>query len=419
MKKYALFILTVLALILKIDVYACGEITELNSNIGSVSVVNDSNYLVTIPVGTKEVTLTGKTDYSWVDGYEPRTVSTSSKIELKVDGNTCGYGIYTYFVSFKEFSPIIAEKDPEPSVPEEPQTPANTTPDSGGAPTGSGDLLLSKLEITLHELDFDPYKYEYDLEVDMDVTSLDIIAEAADSTISISISSNAYSLKEGKNVVAITLVDANGNTSVYNINVNRVKAKSNNNFLAALSIEGYQLNFDPSVTVYELGIRKEKTLNISAVPESELANFVILGNMNLSDGDTITIRVAAEDKTTRDYVINIKRVFNIMDYWIYIIILLLVLFIVIILIINKQKKNKKNMGPQTVEGNKNTAGVIQEIAPQNTVSEQSNIQQTSQTVTPVQPGVLKIIEPTNLDPVEEIPVTTVDEDNSPTEVFQL
>lgn len=88
----------------------------------------------------------------------------------------------------------------------------------------------------------------------------------------------------------------------------------------------------------------------------------------------------------------------------------------------KQKKNKKKMGPQTLEGQANTAGVVQEIAPQNQSagSDQGAVNQNGLEThtTSSTPGTLKIIEPTNLD-VQEQPSTAVNEDQSPTEVFQL
>ena len=70
------------------NISACGEIKELYSSVGTISTIGETKYLVTVPKGTNEVTLTGTTDYTWVKGYEPRTVSTKNgNVELKVDGN--------------------------------------------------------------------------------------------------------------------------------------------------------------------------------------------------------------------------------------------------------------------------------------------------------------------------------------------
>ena len=207
------------------------------------------------------------------------------------------------------------------------------------------------------------------------------------------------------------------------MNVNKVQKKSSNNFLAGLTIEKYQLNFDPSVTEYTVEIGKESVLNISAITESELASYVILGNTNISDGDTITVRVTAENGETKDYVITVKRKFNIMDYWIFIVIGLLLFLLLLVFTISKNKKNKKKMGPETIQGENNTAGVIQDVGSQNQNSAQTEVfSQDGAQMAPTTstPGTLRIIEPTNLDtqPVNN-ENSAVDEDKSPTEIFQL
>lgn len=416
MKKFSLSILVAAIVLFGNNVYACGEIKELKSDVGTVSLVDESNFLVTVPEGTAEVTLSGVTDYAWVDGYAPRKVSTKGEVELKVDGNSCGYGIYTYFVKFKTLSNVIAE------------TPVTVTEDENSATVEEtpntldidyGTLKLNTLRIAETDFVFDPDTREYNLKVASNVTKLDITAES-EPAITIAISEVANDLQVGENVVRVALVDAEGQTGLYIINVERETTKSSNNFLASITVEGYQLNFDPSITSYTLEIGKESSLNINVVPESELANYVILGNVNLVDGSTITIRVTAEDKTTKDYIININRVFNIMDYWVYIVIILLVLLLVILLIIFKQKKKKKKIGPAELEAQKETAGVVQEFAPQNLSSENAetaNQNETTLSSSTTTPGTLKIIEPTNVEtPVEE---ATPNADESSTEVFKL
>jgi len=237
--------------------------------------------------------------------------------------------------------------------------------------------------------------------------------------VSVSISENAFSLIEGENLVAVTLVDANGNTAVYNIKVNKVPPKSNNNYLSSLKIEDYQFNFDPAKNVYELEIGKDLSLNISAVTQDTKSTYEIIGNVNLHTGSVITIKVTAEDGSVRDYVINIKRVFNIMDYWIYIVIALLLLLLGILLIISKKKKNKKKLGPQTIDGQQETAGVVQEITSQNVAPiEPQNGEENVSVMADVQAGTLKIIEPTDIEKTDDSS-NKVDEENSPTEIFEL
>lgn len=423
MKKYLILSLIGIFSLFGVRVEACGEIKDLKSDVGSITTINESTYLVTVPLGTKEVVLEGSTDYKWVEGYEPRKLTVGEDAELKVDGFDCGYGIYTYFIKFKTASNLIAENEPsgEPQEPINPPTAddPNVIDPSTPSTTEENTLPLTKLEIKEVSIDFDPSIRNYSVSVDNKVTSLDIIAESQDATVTITVSSNANALEEGANVITINLEDTVGNKGVYTLVVTREKAKSSNNFLANITIDNYQLNFDTSITTYDLSIKKDKILNINAVTVSDKASFAILGNSNLNNGSVITIRVTAEDKTTRDYTINIIKKFNIMDYGIYILIGLLLLLLIVLLLISKKKKNaKKKMGPKELAPEESTAGVVQEIASQNGV--QTDPVNTA-SMTPnetVQAGTLQIIEPTNIETSTEEQQPS-QEDDGQTEVFQL
>lgn len=430
MKKKVLSIIVAFLFIITCEeVSACGEIKELSSSVGTVSVIGESKYLVTVPEGTNEVTLSGSTDYTWIEGYAPRVVSTKNgPIELKVDGNACGFGTYTYFVEFKELSPVIAENDPTPDA-QAPNSnevgtdPSDAEPDPApSTPVNYGVLVLNDLKIAGLDFAFSPETRVYDLEIEDTISKLDITPLTQDSSVTVRISDNAGDLQNGMNTITINLSDYYGNSGLYVLNVNKVKAKSSNNFLASLIVEKYQLNFDPSRTEYTVEIGKESVLNITAVTESELASYVVLGNTNLAGNDTITIRVTAENGETKDYVLNVKRAFNIMDYWIFIVIGLLLFLLLLVFTISKNKKNKKKMGPEVIKGETNTAGVVQEVASQN---QNSTVTETfvqdadgNTTVVTTTPGTLKIIEPTNLETSSESE-NKVDENESPTEVFQL
>lgn len=424
LKKKIFFLIIAFIWLTKMEVLACGEIEELHTDVGTITIVDSSNYLVTVPAGTKEVTLTGKTNYAWVDGYAPKKVSTSGVTELKVDGNACGYGIYTYFVEFKELSNKTTENEKltNDQASSETATPDSTHPEEGVQTEGKNPLLKN-LKIPSYEILFDQHTFEYEVEVDSEVDSLDIIAEPEDDLVEISISSNAKNLKEGENLISITLKDASGNTSVYYLTVYRMEPKSNNNYLASIIVAGYQLNFDPSITLYELEIGKESSLNIQAVTESELAHYEIIGNAGLTDGSTVKIRVTAEDDSTKDYVISITKKFNIMDYWIYIVIVLLVLLLLILLLIIKQKKQKKKgIEPETIDTPNSTAGIVEEITTQNSAPLQEYTEPASLDVNLQAPNTnaqLRIIEPTNIETKTEVLAQPIDEDDNPTEIFKL
>lgn len=424
MKKYVFLVIASLTLLIGLDVKACGEITELKTDVGTVIVPDGLGFIVRIPEGTNEVLLQGKTEYPWVEGFGPRRVSTADdNVELKVDGTSCGYGIYTYKVKFETYRELIAENEPSQGTTPNETTPPVTTGEPD--PSSNESLELETLTIEGVELSFDPKIKEYDFEVEGDVERLQIDYKKKDEATVVSISESANNLEEGLNTISIVLMDAEYNTQKYTLRVTRKEPKSDNNFLANITIQGHQLNFDPAITNYTVEIGKEKTLNITAVKESELADYVILGNSNLGTGSKITITVTAENGSTRDYVLNIKRVFNIMDYWMYIIIILLILLLLIILMIMKKKQKNQKMGPKEVAVEQNTAGVVQEIAPQNATQPTANStdNQNGATVSEASQGsgptTLKIIEPTDVVETVEAQATVAETTESDTEIFKL
>lgn len=89
------------------------------------------------------------------------------------------------------------------------------------------------------------------------------------------------------------------------------KPKSTNKALKDLVIENYKLtpDFDPDVTKYtlEVGADVEK-LDVSPITQDEKADAEVSGNTNLKVGNnTITVKVIAEDKTTRFYTITVTK----------------------------------------------------------------------------------------------------------------
>jgi len=100
----------------------------------------------------------------------------------------------------------------------------------------------------------------------------------------------------------------------------------------SITIEGYDLNFDPKVKNYQLKISNESKLKINVNKE----NYTINGNQKLKNGSIITITVNEKEKVT--YVINIKKNTNYTIYFIAIISVLLLVNLIRIFIKNKKKK---------------------------------------------------------------------------------
>lgn len=101
-----------------------------------------------------------------------------------------------------------------------------------------------------------------------------------------------------------------------------------------ITIEGYDLKFDPKVKNYTLEIGNDQELIINTNLSKD--KVIINGNKNLKDGSLITITITNEEKTT--YVISIKKKENHTILFIGIISILLLLNLIRLFI--KKKKSK-------------------------------------------------------------------------------
>lgn len=101
-----------------------------------------------------------------------------------------------------------------------------------------------------------------------------------------------------------------------------------------ITIDNYNLNFNPEIKDYKLEIGSEEKLTIKTNVDTK--KVTIKGNQDLKNGSIITITIKDEETTT--YIINIKKKENLTLYFIGAISVLLFINIIRILIKNKQKK---------------------------------------------------------------------------------
>lgn len=109
--------------------------------------------------------------------------------------------------------------------------------------------------------------------------------------------------------------DNNCSSTTYKIDVTRTSPSTNSN-LSDLSINGATItNFDPRILIYNLpSVGNEVTsLNIKAVVEDIGKATIIstLGTKSLNVGNNkLSVIVEAEDKSTKEYIINVRRLSN-------------------------------------------------------------------------------------------------------------
>ena len=134
-------------------------------------------------------------------------------------------------------------------------------------------------------------------------------------------------LSIGETIITVSNDDKTITASINIRVVNKPKEKLN------ITIEGYNLNFEPTIKDYTLEIGNEDKLKINTNISEE--KVIINGNQNLKSGSIITITVAEDEKVT--YVINIKKKGNYTIYFIAAISVLLLINLIRIMIKNKKK----------------------------------------------------------------------------------
>ena len=275
----------------------------------------------------------GYTFNGW--GTNKNCTTTGNKNVYKAKKNTTLYACYTK---------------------EENTTKTTTTTTKVTTTTAKTDikLYLKELNVEGQTIDFSKFKTNYEIKVLYDVESIKINAEAASDGINTEYQ-NEVNLEVGENEIPITLSDGT-NSSVYTLKVIRlkegeeIKDASNDATLKSLVLTGYNIDFNSTVTSYELTVKYNvSNIEVKATPSDENAKFVITGNSDIVNGSVIKVDVQAEDGTLMSYKINITKQNFFQTYKTYFLIGAgVVLLILIILVIIDRKKKVKRVPKTTV-----------------------------------------------------------------------
>lgn len=275
----------------------------------------------------------GYTFNGW--GTNKNCTTTGNKNVYKAKKNTTLYACYTK---------------------EENTTKTTTTTTKVTTTTAKTDikLYLKELNVEGQTIDFSKFKTNYEIKVLYDVESIKINAEAASDGINTEYQ-NEVNLEVGENEIPITLSDGT-NSSVYTLKVIRlkegeeIKDASNDATLKSLVLTGYNIDFNSTVTSYELTVKYNvSNIEVKATPSDENAKFVITGNSDIVNGSVIKVDVQAEDGTLMSYKINITKQNFFQTYKTYFLIGAgVVLLILLILVIIDRKKKVKKVPKTTV-----------------------------------------------------------------------
>lgn len=245
-----------------------------------------SSYDVSIPKNTKKVSINGtlvSDKAAFIQGYEPREITITEDVQsavLKVRSESGS--IRSYVVTFTKNGSDDHSED-------------NST-------------YLSSLSVPGTQLGFNKEVYDYTISIPYDTETIPIYAFGESSKAVVNVSNNS-GLKVGNNLVEIEVKNGN-KTRIYSIHVIRKESGldiSNSNKLAMLSVKNYNINFNPDILDYVVKIKREKSLLITASPESNRADIYMVGNNDLTGFSTIRVKVIAENGLTNIYSIDIQK----------------------------------------------------------------------------------------------------------------
>ncbi len=132
-------------------------------------------------------------------------------------------------------------------------------------------------------------------------------------------------LQEGSSIITISDKEKKV-TATTLINVEDKPAES-----LMITIDNYQLNFNPNVKKYTLKIVDENELRINV--NRDIEDVIISGNRDLKDGSIITISIYGEE--TEKYIIEIKK--NSISHTIFIVIIIVIILVNVYRLLKKSK----------------------------------------------------------------------------------
>lgn len=232
-----------------------------------------------------------------------------------VDVKYCSYVMYFDCTLTSNGSTYIGKTTITPTVtttttPRKTTKPAGTTTTTTTTAVKSNNAYLQSLKLTPGEIQFNKETLEYTISVDKNVKDITVEAIPESATATVKIKNNEKISSKKPIYIIVTAED--GITKLeYKINIkltdNGPKLSSNSK-LSSLTIKGYNLNFKPDIKEYKLKIDKDvNALDIEATPEDSKAKYEITGNEQLKNKSKITIKVTAEDESTTEYIITIKK----------------------------------------------------------------------------------------------------------------
>lgn len=263
-------------------------LSNLTTSVGKISFdPYVSDYTISVPKNATSVNIIGTLSSStaaFVKGYEPRVVNLDNDITSALIKTISEAGIIrNYILTFVKTGAVM-QQNYENSV------------------------YLSSLSVHGVEIYFEKENVSYTASVGYEVENLAVYAFAESPNAVVEVIGNT-GLQIGPNKIEVLVT--NGSLSkMYNVFINRKEDGlnvSSNTKLETLTVKDYDLLFNPEVEDYSIKIKSEKTLLLTATPQSNRSEVYMYGNNDLTAYSTIRIKVIAENGDTGLYSVDIIK----------------------------------------------------------------------------------------------------------------
>ena len=169
------------------------------------------------------------------------------------------------------------------------------------------DNRIKSVTLSAGSINFSPANINYVISVNEDVEKVNIMAELENSKASFvnGFGPREVTLTALKNVFELKVRGSSGEVKTYTFTfIKGENLLSSNNNIKELIIEGYDFQFDPTILEYDINQKEGILLNFKIALADPTARYE-LENADLRNGNTVIIKVIAENGDIREYKFNI------------------------------------------------------------------------------------------------------------------
>lgn len=222
-----------------------------------------------------------------------------------------------------------------------PTIPVETKPSTTTTERITNNTNIKKIMVNNTDIRYSDTKDTYTLKLLYDVSDVNVTVELEDETSTYEVIGNTGMPNE-EHEIKIIVTAVSGDKKEVTLKVNRYTNLNNDCTLANIYSEEYPIEFSPNTYSYKLTLPKNaNSIDFEVVPsDEENATYSIEGNEKLKNKSVIKIDVRAEDGTTCQYTIKIKKESNTWKYIVAIALLVGVLAVASVMLYRYLKKSK-------------------------------------------------------------------------------